>query len=264
MIFSGRTIFLFLAIALAGCSGPVVNPSFNVSTEQADQVLAALEKSPQPLDRPVVVIAGLNDPGLGPMFVDRKISAITRDRRVIDVNPIFCTTFDQCRQLIIETVQKEFPSDDPARTTEVDVIGISMGGLAARYAAAPPAEPGGRRLAIKRLFTISSPFRGAARADWPTLSQMQRDMRIDSPFMKAINAQPMEYEVIPYVRLGDGVVGAANAAPAGQTPLWLENLFFHDAHMTASSDPRILADIALRLRGLKPFATEPRAPLPAP
>ncbi len=64
---------------------------------------------------------------------------------------------------VIDAVDQKFPSSDPEVTTEVDVIGYSMGGLAARYAAMPATAVNlsKRRLQIGRLFTISSPHRGA-------------------------------------------------------------------------------------------------------
>jgi hypothetical protein len=46
------------------------------------------------------------------------------------------------------------------------------------------------------------------------------------------------------------------------TPIWVPNLLLEDSHLTAFSDPRIIGDIARRLRGETPFTSEPAEPLP--
>jgi len=211
---------------------------------------------------------------------------------VISVSFFFCGSFDGCRKRVIDAVEKAFPSDDPEWTTEVDVVAVSMGGLVARYAAAPPRAPKAtttnaasqpttdrapaRRLRIARLFTISSPHRGAALAFLPTFNQLQIDMRAGSKFLQRLDAfdelvepgsaqtRPSDsYELIPYVRLDDMIVGERNAAPAGWTPWWVPAEPFQDSHIFAMADPRIVADIARRLRGEPPLTTDPPAPLPA-
>jgi hypothetical protein len=80
--------------------------------------------------------------------------------------------------------------------------------------------------------------------------------------MTALNAQPIPYPLYTYVRLGDKQVGEANAAPAGMTPWWVSNEDWDDAHGDARHDPRILADIARRLRGESPLALNPPALFP--
>ncbi len=55
---------------------------------------------------------------------------------------------------------------------------------------------------------------------------------------------------------------AYNAAPDGQTPWWLPARAWSRSHTDAYRDPRIIADIARRLRGEEAYATEPVEPLP--
>ena len=85
-------------------------------------------------------------------------------------------------------------------------------------------------------------------------------MRTESEFLETLNAEEPDYEIVPYARLGDEVVGASNAAPPGRNPWWVSRSWFF-AH-AGSTDMRILADIARRLRGEEPFAIDPPAPLP--
>jgi pimeloyl-ACP methyl ester carboxylesterase len=147
-------------------------------------------------------------------------------------------------------------------TVEVDVIGFSMGGLVARHAARPNSL--GKRLNIRRLFTISSPHRGARLASLPTVDQRMIDMRPGSAFLADLNSHLSEadYELLAYTRLGDMIVGPENAAPPGMSPWWVANASFSLAHISAGADPRILADIARRLRNEPPFTTTPASPLP--
>jgi hypothetical protein len=65
------------------------------------------------------------------------------------------------------------------------------------------------------------------------------------------------------VRRYDGWVGESNAAPPGwPAAWWVPNQPFQDAHIGCCTDPRIVADIARRLRGETPFTLNPPAPLP--
>jgi len=80
-------------------------------------------------------------------------------------------------------------SRPPACTSEVDVIGVSMGGVVGRCAAAPPpAGRLGKRLKIARLFTISSPHRGAVMASLlpPLIGPIQLELRKESTFLRAL------------------------------------------------------------------------------
>jgi hypothetical protein len=283
-----------------GCATHAPNPSFNVSNDDARAALREMKHDAKPLPRPLVILGGLDDPGVATMVLGDDFREITGDdSRVIGVSFFFCGSFDGCRKRVIDAVDKAFPSDDPVWTTEVDVVAVSMGGLVARYAAAPPrarqatatatatatanaaSQPTTdraptRRLHIARLFTISSPHRGAALAFLPTFNQLQIDMRAGSRFLQRLDAydelieagsaqtRPYDsYELIPYVRLDDVIVGERNAAPAGWTPWWVPAEPFQDSHMFAIADPRIVADIARRLRGEPPLTSDPPAPLPA-
>lgn len=251
-----------------GCAAPVEpqNPAFPVTTEQADAATAAMRERPRALARPLVIVGGFWDFNISPPLFAQHFRQLTGDDRILGVSVGLCGSFAECRRTVIEAVDESFPCADPTWTTEVDVIGASLGGLVARYAAAPPDDPSRpRRLKIARLFTISSPHAGATLADAVALTAFHRDMCPGSEFLKGLAARDAEatYELYPYVLLGDEIVGQQHAAPPGRNPYWLTAPGFPLPHLAAMMDARILADIARRLRGEEPFTRGPAVPLPA-
>lgn len=249
-----------------GCSADKpFNPSFALTYADAKAVLREMKRDPKPLQRPLIVAGGVHDPGFIARNVARKFRAVTScDDRIISVS-FFGPgrgTFEACAKHLVDAVEQAFPSDDPDLTVEVDVVGFSMGGLVARHAADPNSP--GQRLNIRRLFTISSPHRGARLASLPTADQRTIDMRPGSAFLADLDSHlpGADYELLAYTRLGDMIVGPENASPPGMLPWWVANAPFSPAHLAAGTDPRILADIARRLRNEAPFATTPAAPLP--
>lgn len=267
-----------LSFFIAGCSGDhPLNPSFPLKMADAKAAWKQMQAEPKPLARPVVVLGGIYDPGFVASHVAHELREIAApDVRIISLTFFEIHTFDHCARKLIDAVDREFPTEDPDQTTEVDVVAFSMGGLVARWAAAE--RPGNsqsdnqsdtssqsisnnRRLHIARLFTISTPHRGATLAWVPTFDQRVIDMRKDSAFLAGLNSQERNYEIVPYARLGDAVVGAENSAPPGRDPWWLAKPFTL-SHLLAGYDVRILTDIARRLRGETPFSTEPAAAFP--
>lgn len=256
---------LLLTLAGLGCSnaGPV-NPSFAVTMAEARQAMREMA-APRPLARPLVIVGGYLDPNVSPTYLKHQIHKVSGDERIIGVMVGFHDSFDECRRAVIDAVDRAFPGDDPLWTSEVDVIGVSLGGLVARYAAAESRDADHpRRLRIARLFTISSPHQGAALANFAALNEWHRDMVSGSPFMLYLGGcdAAAGYELYPYARLRDHLVGEELASPAGHTPIWLAPPPLEGGHGGAWRDHRIIADIARRLRGESPFSTEPRAPLP--
>src|SRR5688572_28186711 len=258
---------LLVVVFVIGCAKQPVNPSFNVSNAQAKRAIKQMAADPKPLERPVVVLGGYHDVAIGNATFLGKFREAMRDDRVVAVTYPFSGSFDDCRRDVIAKVEKKFPSADAGETVEVDVIGLSMGGIVARYSALE--RPGEKRLRIKRLFTISSPHRGAVRAALPAMSQLHRDLRSESDFLGELEATEQaaggrDYEIIPYVRLGDWIVGAGYAAPLDQpAAYWVANPPFQSAHWGAPLDSRIVADIARRLRGETPFTSATPTTLPA-
>ena len=255
-----------LACGCAGRGNP--NPSFAVTTTEARDALREMARSPRLLERPVVILGGLNDPGFGPGYLAAQVRRVSGDRRVMIFTFGPFESLDACGRRIARDVQRRFPGDDPLSTAEVDVVAVSMGGVVARAAAAPAGPNPSPKLRIARLFTISSPHRGAAMARWPALpipGHVQTDLRPGSSFLRTLAEREVaaaDYETRAYVRLGDRIVGQANASREGEPPHWLSTPPLEDPHHFAFRDPRIVADIVRRLRGEPPFATDPPEPLP--
>ncbi len=257
------TILILIVGCFSGCASQPLNPSFPLTSADAKVAWCEMEHHPKPLARPVVVLGGIYDPGIAAGHVASQIKEIAgKDAPIISVGFFVTGSFESSAASVVEKVEKEFPSSDPTKTVEVDVIGYSMGGLVGRYAASGEyAAKTGKRLNIKRLFTVSSPHMGAKLAWVPTLDGRVIDMRHDSDFLARLNAEPRDYEIYPYARLGDEVVGEENSAPPGHIAWWLPKTFSL-SHLSAYSDKRVLADIARRLRDEDPFTIEPAAPLP--
>ncbi len=253
---------LLLAEALTGCAAGPTNPSFPLDVSLAREALSEMESNPRMLPRPVVIMGGWADPGFCTSALRQALQRMADHPQILTLSFAFAGSFEDCRQKVIDAIDRAFPSLDPEWTTEVDVVAFSMGGLVARYAAQE--ETGSRRLRVANLYTISTPHRGAEMARWANLDPIAREMQVDSTFVTQLNQADSccDYEMYPYVRLGDVVVGCENAAPPDQTPWWVPNMPLQLAHLSAPHDPRILADIMRRLRSERPFATEPRTPIP--
>jgi len=255
----------FSTVALAGCSAAPTNPSFPLTHAQAQRAIERMQTDPRPLPRPLLVIGGFLDPDISPTVYRIFFRGITKRAQIITVSVGFCGSFAECRQKVIAAVDAACFSNDPLWTTQVDVVGVSLGGLVARYAAAPspnPAHP--RRLRIARLFSISSPHSGAELADRIALTDFHRALRPGSEFLTTLAAQDAQadYDLYPYVHLQDRIVGARYAAPPGRTAFWLADRGPLLAHNAAIIDDRIFADIARRLRNQPPFSHFPPSPLP--
>lgn len=271
--FAARASKVMLA-ALAGASqlGCAAqkgeNPSFALTVEQAEREMAAMRADPKPLVRPVIVAAGFMDPGPGAAWTASDLRKVTTTPElVIEVPFMTARTFDACRERIVSKLEAGYASGDSAETVDVDVIGVSMGGIVSRYAAMP--LDGRKRLRLKRLFSIGSPHHGANLAHLGKFDARARDMAPRSEFLRVLNEgtlvlpEELRYEVFAYVRLGDTLVGEENTKYLDGRVWWVENRAFEFPHAQAFNDPRFLADIARRLRGEAAYATEPCAPLPA-
>ncbi len=238
--------------ALVGCAGSP-NPAFPLTTEAARADLRQMRDDRQPLDRPVFVAGGWSSPGVIVRVVADRLRATTSTPEMVHEVSFFSTgTFETAAARLIEKVDAAAPSGDDGQTVEVDVVAISMGGLVARYAALPEA-PGGKRLALRRLFTVSTPHQGAQMATGFTIDDRVRDMVAGSDFLvrldEAVASGEADYEVIPYARTHDWIVGTQNAAWTDGTLIWVPNIPGTPAHFGAATDSRLAADIARRLRG---------------
>jgi hypothetical protein len=256
---------IILLLLATGCAATPANPSFLVTGTLAHHAIAQMQADPRCLSRPLVVIGGYLDPGIASSYEKSFFQRVSNHSKIIPVSLGSCETFAQCRQKIISAVDKACPTADPIWTRQVDVVGVSLGGLAARYAAAPSCDPTHpRRLRVFRLFSISSPHTGATLAQSAGFTWFHREMQPGSEFLRKLAAldSTAGYLIFPYTLLHDNVVGENYAAPPGMRVYWLANDSILPSHPIAFADQRILADIARRLRNETPFSHEPPAPLP--
>ena len=246
-----RLLALLLLLLPAGCSiGPTVRPT------------AAQLDAGGPLPRPVIVVGGYLDPGLGPNQTAERLIDLTHDLRIASVSPGFALDMEGAANKIVEAVDAAFPTDEPKWTTEVDVVAISMGGPAARLAAAPGGAFGddGRRLRIGRMYSIASPHVGARMADrvgWADLLFAGRQMRTGSGFYRELErrekqAPPEEhYPIVQYAKENDLSIGPGSELPDHLLDrgvvIWIDTPRGKSGHMKVYADETIRGDIARRL-----------------
>lgn len=259
------------AIASTFTSGPVArwldlpreNPDFAVSPDDLALEFDRMRSMPVLPQRPVLVLSGYHAPSMMVTRLARSLHAIIGGppERFHAIAYPFATDIDAIARRVVRQIDRVWPNPEPHRTTEVDVIGVSMGGLVARVCAQLPLENGQKRLRIARLFTLATPHSGALLADRLRIDKAARDMRPGSPFLERLNAglPTAKYELTCYARLNDRWVGASRAAPPGREPIWVSGLK-HLSHSTITTDPRLLADIALRLRNERPLARRASKP----
>ena len=89
--------------------------------------------------------------------------------------------------------------------------------------------------------------------DWASARRNELQWRLDDALPGA------GYELVCYAHTNDAIVGARNTAPPGVEPIWTQGTLVF-SHSTARFDRRILADIALRLRGEKPLSLRGSVP----
>ena len=124
--------------------------------------------------------------------IQTKMKDFTGDDRVASVQLGWSVDVEVFRQRIINAVDEAFPSNDPVWTTEVDVIGFSMGGLAPRYAAMAPTSTSKsqRRLKIHRLRkSLEACVRAHGMPDATAV--------VASPVASALNGLEMSTRILP-------------------------------------------------------------------
>lgn len=275
--------WLLPLVALAVCALPACiplpesNPSIAVSRDVAREDLDRMQADHRPLHRPVVILNGY---AAAPVHI-QFLAAALWDATSGDTNDILAISYpfshnlDDLALQIVDQVDTRWPSADPAQTIEVDVVGFSLGGILARWAALPPDQrtragesapdpapkPTGKSLRIARLFTLDSPHRGSKLATAFPLTAIARDLAPGSPLLSTLDSlPPPSFEIIPYAQLGDDVVGATRSAPPGQDPIWSRGTLLF-SHWSITDNPLIIADIARRLRD-EPALLSPGPPPP--
>jgi len=236
-----------------------VNPDFQPPSDGFQAEWDRMRADPKPLPRPLMVLAGWR----APRFPSANLARFLADLSGAPASPALAVSFtfglsmDAAVRRLCDLVERRFPSSSATDSTEVDIVGISMGGLIARAAAI--AGPGHKRLRISRLFTLGTPHRGARMAALIPFDPLVRGMRPGSTFLSHLDNDRPGYELVCYTRLRDSWVGARNTAPRGRDPVWTPGPLLL-SHQTISLDPLIRTDIARRLRGEPPLAARASPP----
>lgn len=242
-----------VAAPLGGCfTIDLPNPNFAQSSDEIWDEWRRMRADPRPLERPVVVLNGYRGTVLRGLNLGADLAKLTshdRDDFLVISYPL-ASDIPRVAERVIEAVNARWPSEHPGHTVEVDVVGFSMGGLVARYAAAPASVTGfPRHLHVSQLYTLATPHRGARGAFW-NIDRAVEQMTARSLFLADLDECRHEcsYEIVPYAQTNDWIVGARNAAPPGQDPIWTAGTWTF-SHFTITTNRRVLVDIARRMRG---------------
>ena len=242
-----------------GLDAPAIERPTLVTTALAKAELAAMRAEPGALQRPVIVIDGFLDPGFGSAALARDIRQATGDGRVATISAYAPPTLTHYAERVLDLAEREFPGEP------VDLVGISMGGLAAIEAAA---DGRGGRVEVRRVFTLASPLRGAAKANLPAVFPVMRQMRPGSAYLAGLPSRVESFEagggtLVSYGGVSDRTVRIDEAVPPSGELIWLPaDGSARWGHTGVIRDPRLTADLINRLRGAGPLM-RPR-PLPGP
>lgn len=261
------TALLVFAMGLAGCTtmnGPmaITNPDFPLDEALAELEWRRMKADPAPPPRPIVILGGYRQPSWGLHFFANRIEELTgaTSEQILYMAYPLSTDIEKIAGRVVREVDERWPSNGSGETVEVDVIGVSMGGIVARTAALGDGN-GSKRLNIARLFTLATPHRGSRRAEMIAPDAAARALRSGSPLLCRLNEAyaACGYEIICYTQLNDHVVGATRAAPPGMHPIWMPGTTIF-SHMMVLHNRLLTVDLARRLRGEEPFAKQGSLP----
>lgn len=214
---------------------------------QARAALRAMEQDVRAPVRRVVVAPGYRShERMGRTLANALRRVVTKPEWVIDRSHMRCRSFDGSGARILEAIDEAGWRDEP-----LDFVGVSMAGLLGRYLAMP--EHAG--LKIARLFTISTPHRGANAARIARPDPAARDMAPDSERLRELDTAfpSAPYEMVCYGRRRDLWVGTDRLAPEGHPIALVDTPWYEPGHFLASWDVRIMADIARHVRSEPPM-----------
>lgn len=224
-----------------------VNPAFCPTPEELEAKWAQLAAAPHEHPRTVVVLCGWRAPLAALRTVRSHLKQLMPGTPVVPIAFAQASSMQQADAATRKALAARGLSDTP-----IDVVAISMGGLIARALAAGTF---GTPVPIVNLFTFATPHRGAVLAKVVRPDSAARDMRPGSAFLRDLDGvlDRATFDLTPYGYLRDWWVGCENTAPPGRTPMWLDPLGFRGrlfSHFMITTEPRIILDVALRLRGM--------------
>ena len=264
---------LSLQAALVALGRGGADASYPLTREQIAAEHARLRRTPAGLSRPVVILNGYHTPPQVAWWARLQLSRLTSHRAgdFLTVSYPTETRIERAAEKAITAVERRWPkgggSDAGAGdgTIEVDVVGISMGGLVARFAAMEAERrthplrhhaPGPSRLRIANLYTFATPHQGSMRAALIAPDDAARDMQPMSRFLEALNRAERPYPLVAYTQTRDNLIAPGAAAPPGESALVGTGSRMM-SHFTVTHNPWFLADLARRLRREPPLLTPP-------
>ena len=237
----------------------VENPHYPATRDEVLADIERMEADPIALERPVVLLSGYRSLHSYVGRLHNRLTPVTSGERddFLPLSYPFKGDIERIASIVVQRVDDRWPSDDPLETVEVDVVAISMGGLVARTAAAPHgfvANERTKRLKIRNLYTLGSPHRGAILANLIAPDRAARAMKPGSEYLSRLDEllPDIDYTITPYAVLNDTWVGARQASPVGQDPIWTPGTTMF-SHFSLAADKRILADLARRMRNEEPL-----------
>lgn len=256
------------AITASCIDVPEPNPDFPLTAHAARLEITRMESAPAALARPVVILSGYRAPAFPAEDLASKLRKATGAGKdeIIAISYGDLGDIPSVLRYADAEIRRRLPGVDAGG--EVDLVGISMGGLISRALAggvgssARPGPSGDRSvpaggLNVRRIFTLGTPHRGALLAEKIAPDPAAVDMIAGSDFLNELDAaiESARYELICYARLRDGWVGATRTAPPAHEPIWASGRLLF-THLTNHQDERLLADLARRLRGEEPLGRE--------
>ena len=242
------------------------NPDFPGTRADVEADWARMAREPRPLQRPVVVLAGWRAPASA-RGVGARLRSVTSGRAEDFLSIAYPGAGDigAAASIAAARIRERFGGARSVGPAEVDVVGISMGGLVARVLAAGLAGSEPIPVRIRRLFTLATPHRGAKLAALIAPDRASRDMRTGSAVLADLDRRlaGADLELVCYAQLRDWWVGASRTAPPGHAPVWVdtEGVPQHAfSHFLINFNRRVLRDIARRLRGEEPVSRRGSAP----
>jgi hypothetical protein len=233
------------------------NPDFHLDDAALHAEMARMAREPRPLERPVVILGGWHSPGVANWSIESVLRPHTSGRKedFLSITYPFHLSVGGAAAAAVRTMRERGFWD-----RELDLVGVSMGGVVARGLAAGAFGHGEMR--VRRIFTIATPHRGAKIARVAVLDRCAWELRPGSKFMAGINRRNGEErnsgpELVCYGALRDWWIGARNTAPPWAQPHWIDvppGFGRLCSHFAINHDRRVLVDIALRLRGEEPIA----------
>ena len=230
------------------------NPHFHLEDTELDADMARMAREPVALTRPVVILGGWHSPGLANWGVESVLRPHTsgQEQDFLSITYPLRFTLRSAADAAARLMRSRGWWD-----RELDLIGVSMGGVIARGLAADAFGHG--PLNVKRIITIATPNRGAKIARNLLIDKAAWDLRPASEFIARLNGPRSGDgpELICYGALRDWWIGARNTAPPGMHPHWVDvapGMGRLCSHFAINHDRRVLADIARRLRAEEPIA----------